>query len=196
MSEFNPFGNTPKHSRERVSRIFGKGSSGKLAQETKMQNPALYAELRQAAVFYGLLCEVPMSPLEKLLRPKERVFSADEIRCRIRFSEAEVKALYGKGGNDLGAENLNDIAQKDPQRYEDLRCAARSYGFALSERQTQGTAKPHAAAEDNRFLLSDELALKANLPVGTRVTSSELDLIISGIVEVQTAKEAAATEAK
>jgi|GEM_PF-6290356 len=170
-TSFNPFPQR-QYPKSQTEALFGKKSDAKLAQKTRIENPALYESIRKQAVADGLVSERPV-PYSAWRMPSERKFSDAEIAARAKYSKAECQELFGKSGQAGGTNNAGNLFKNDPAKYQAMRTAAVSYNLIP---ESQPAPKIHAdkpATEPEGFVLSDAIADKINLPHGTRVTTEQ-----------------------
>jgi hypothetical protein len=191
---FDPLREKPHHSKKELDALF-KGPLVVLQRLFK-ENPSRYRELRAEYMQHGGI-DAPGYRDETNKRsvgPQPRTFSDSEIVARAEFSEAEVRRYYTQSGQDANRDNLGTLLKQDPEKAARLKVAAISYGILPSsaanppQRPVAKPAQPATPADD-RVVISDDLAAKANLPVGLRVTQDQLNKIMHAVADVELAKK-------
>lgn len=185
---YNPF-KPREFSKAQVEQVIGPKSDARLAQKIKQENPNLYAALRRQAEVDGLAAPIPQ-PYSAWRMPKDRVFSDAEIIARSKYSEQDCRNIFCKSGVTGGVNNAGNLFKNDPQKYNEMRQAAVSYGL-IPETQPAPivhTDKP-VRQEPEGFVLSDAIADKINLPRGTRVTTEQFAKITTILNEPVTSDE-------
>ena len=192
MSNFSPFKNQSKYSKEQCAKLFdGSRESGVLAAKTMRENPELYRAIKQSAIEHGMLAAPPSNPWLGHQRGKQAdsIMSDAEIQSRHRFSQTEVRELLHRSPNDSGPV-LSKLAEiNGPEWYAQFKLAARSYGelaesSQVEVRDNRPRYEPQPAAEDDgRFQLSDDFCKRLNLPPGYKTNSEQFTLIMRLLTE-------------
>jgi len=185
-----------KFSRAKVEEIFGSKANGTVAQRLFNENPELYRELRAEAVSHGILENPRPNPWwGRAGAPKERTYSNEEIAARAQFTEQECKEWFGRDGAEGNRNNVGNLAKENPAKYAALRAAAVSYGILPETPNTivQRTPKPaqQQPVDDGKVAIGEDLARRANLPVGLRVDQGQLNKIIEAVASVELARREA-----
>jgi hypothetical protein len=149
-------------------------------------------KLRDVAQAEGLLGPTRREEANKLFERPQRQFSAEEIKARLEFSEAECRRYYVAASTGAADSDLARLKASDLGKYSRLQTAARSWGIipesasVIDHRHPARTRK--VADDDGKFPLSQELAEKYALPVGYRITADDLGKLHEIYDEVQKAK--------
>lgn len=184
----------PKFSRENVAKVFGSKSDARLAQRIKTEDPALYAEMRQEAVALGLVGPQREHFWAHVYDNKaEREFSPEEVTARARFSEQQCREIFkSKVGEGVPA---SDIKKSDPETYRLAKIAAASYGIlegtsGVEVRDARHKPVRPATTPDvnERIAINDDLADRAHLPRGTRVSPDRIAEIVNAVAEAELAR--------
>lgn len=183
---YTPF-RVPHISRENVEEIFGPKANGQAASRLYQENRDLYERVRAEAVHLGILSERPENAWAVQQRKAELKmhpeFTSEEIAARAAFSEQDCRRLLGKGADD-GKNELVEMKTTAPNKYQVFRAAAKSYGLIGDSVVIDRTFKPNAQpTDDGKFVLSDELAAKVNLPRGSRVSQEQFESVLKLIAE-------------
>lgn len=183
---FNPF-EKPEYSPAQVARFFGKSANGAEANKLFRENKPLYDSLRKQAVALGLVAARPVyADPDYRRRFEPRQFTAEELRVRNLYSEAEVRAFFtGSGG---GKDNPAELMKADPQKYADMRTAATSYNVLDAVVPKPEKIAPTRSAD--RFPLSESYAKSFGLEPGTPVTEGEFLSMVRVLAERTVREEA------
>jgi hypothetical protein len=176
---YDPFLKANFHSLAKVREIFGTGADGGKAQKLFLENRPLYDQLRKDAEILGVLSPSrmpqPVAYTKDYQPPNARRFTDQEIELRGRYSEAECKRFISS------SKEATELFEQDRDTFEARRLAAVSYGL-VSPREVPYTPQPKAVLEPGMMILSEKMAIDANLPAGTKVTIAQFcDLITQGM---------------
>lgn len=205
MSDFNAVRDRVvpqrQHSVEEVRRLFGTGSSGKLATEVITTNRAYYESVRRQAIADGIL-DAPREHFlaahyrNKAAAEATRQLSDDDVRAVAEFSKETCERYLRQSGNSGVRDNLSTMP---PERYAIFRRAAVAHGL-LQERLTQpdkttsllgDLASEREQADAGKVQIGADLARRLNLPETYRASQDELNRLVTIAAEIQLAKQQA-----
>jgi hypothetical protein len=188
-----------KYSKAQVKALI---RDGKTMQRVRTEDPAEYRLIRALAVQDGLLDApgyfVRETDLPKAARPAGEYTQA-EIDAMQQFSEADCIRLFKPDPRYPQKDNGGTLAKENPQAYEIARVSARARGILPEARTakpaTVKPATPTKSDEPSTFALADDIAARAFLPTGTKVTMLQFQQILKNIQEHEQ-RTAAAAEAE
>jgi hypothetical protein len=163
---FDPFAK-PKYSKAECEKLFGKGKGvGAVAQKTMMENPALYAAVKESAVAHGMLAAKEVY----VPKPDPKILTAEEIRLRAKYTREEVVKIF-KSGDTGSKENAATLFATDRPRYDEMFAAGAAWREWAAKTPTASVASP--PIPEGHFRLSPEICAAANLPEGSTATAEQ-----------------------
>jgi len=150
------------------------------------KNPERYTAARQIARTKGKLGQTAHEQIRAQYGPKERRYSDEELRVRTKYSgrEQELKDFF-TGASATLTNNPGTLAKENPTEYADRVLWARSTGLVPRPDESEAWQQERS----DTSLLADEIADRAGLPRGTKVTGDEALKIIQIIADAEQAKE-------
>jgi hypothetical protein len=167
---------------------FFKGS-GRIQQEVKENNPALYAEYRTEYERLGGIGKslAPHPAPNVPYKAPQRSYTPEELKLRGEFTKEYCQELFGSGNSKAATE----LFKTNESRYQDAKDAAISFNI-LPPRSTPRPQPAPVASPEWTMRISDELAKESNLPIGTIVNEKTLEqLCLQKTVRAKETKEAA-----
>jgi hypothetical protein len=196
MAKFDPF-EAPQYSRAQCEQIFGANANGAVAQRLFFENAEMYADIKRESIRIGLLGPgsivekpAPYQPVVKT--PVESHSDSDlEVISRPGHDYESVKVLWT--ATATGAKrNIGRLAVESPAEYKSLKRAAQIHGLLPRDPSDAQAATQEPRREG--FRLSDSMARKANLPLGTHVSAEQFAKISETLTERANADAAKSEE--
>jgi hypothetical protein len=181
-----------KSKQQRDAKTFKK-LTGVEAQHLKKTQPDVYQTLRDAAQAVGLIGApgyrqpgLHVGHYVDVTPPP----STEEIKARIRWTEAECRKFYANEGNADPAYDLAKLARENPTAYESVRLAAQSYAIIerSSVRPQRRPVDAQPAGSENPIILGERLAKLTGYPATTEISATQLFELIEHANAVDAAK--------
>jgi hypothetical protein len=173
-------------SMDEILSLFKSKDGARLCQQLMKEDPNGYREAQRQGREMGILGaglrKYDQTPVANPNGP--RVFSDAELSARQIFDEQTCRDYFKQGWSGTVSNTLAKLAKDRPEEYQILKLAAVSYDFLdpSSIRPTPPT-KPLEPTVPVKSVLADDLARRANLPIGTMVTVDEFARINRNILE-------------
>jgi hypothetical protein len=146
---------------------------GRIVQRTKEENPVLYKQLQDAGVEAGVIGKsLAPNPAPNVYKPPTRSYTPQDLKLHGEFSESYCTELFASDN----AKAATALSKADPERYQDAKDAAISYGV-LPARTSPRPAPAPVAVPEPLHRISPELAAESGLPRDVELPWAQVELL-------------------